>query len=134
MAKNILIFKGTIKRLSADNFQLKKDHTLSMQERQDILTEEGLFYEFFHNFINIEYNVKLPTYEEARSFYDEAINNNQDTLIAILSNPDISDEDKEFAKAVLSNKTSCLFADYSTIEKSHTVTNEEFKKLKKGIN
>ena len=43
-------------------------------------------------------------------------------------------EDKEFAKAVLSNKTSCIFADYSTIKKSHTVTKEEFKKLKKGIN
>ena len=134
MAKKILIFKGTVKKLSANNFHLNKDNTLSSQERQEIITEEGLFYEFFHSYINIEHKVKLPTYEEAKDFYDKTLNNNRDYLIAILSNPNISEEDKEFAKAVLSNKTSCIFADYSTIKKSHTVTKEEFKKLKKGIN
>ncbi len=134
MAKNITIYKGTIKTLYADDFHLNKDNKLEKELKEKVVTDEGLFYYFLGRYQNIEYGTYLPDYYEARDYLETSVENNQEDMIRILSDEEITDREKEFAKYLLTQKSSCLYADYSSIERSHTVPKEEFKELKKKRN
>ena len=131
MAKKINIYKGTIKTLYAKDFHLNKDKTLVTEIDSHLVTDEGQFYEHLGRFINIEYGVFLPDLEEASDYLNTSVSNDKKTLESILIDENISDEEKEFAKYVLANKSSCTYADYSSIEPSHQVTREEFRELKR---
>lgn len=131
MAKKIQIYKGTINTLYAKDFHLNKEKALETDIESMEITNESLFYYFMGKYQNIEYGTYLPDYHEARDYLDATIANNQTFLERILNDPEVSEADKEYAKAMLTRKSSCVYADYTTITPSHTVSKEEFKVLKK---
>lgn len=131
MAKNITIYKGTIKTLYADDFHLNKENKLEKEIKEQLVTEEGLFYYFLGKYQNIDYGTYLPDYYEAQDYLESCVDRNKQDMERILSDDNVSEKEREFAKYLLSQKSSCLYADYSSIEKSHTIPKEEFKVLKK---
>jgi len=133
MAKKINIYKGTIKTLYAKDFHLNKESSLEAVVDSRLVTDEGQFYYSFGRFINLDYGVYLPDLEEANDYLKTSLKTNQKTLEKILLDENRSEEEKEFAKEILTRKSSCTYADYASIKPSHQVTKQEFKTLKKGI-
>ncbi len=131
MAKNIMIYKGTIKTLYANDFHLNQDNKIDTELKTQLVTDEGLFYYFMGKYINIDYGTYLPDYEEAYAYLNSSVSRNEEDLINILNNPEIDAKEKDLAKYLLTRKSSCTYADYSSLEKSHTVPKKEFKMLKK---
>lgn len=102
-----MICKGTLKNLYASNIEVT-DTGIKVVLESTVIEKDSLFY---HNFVgrlvNFKYNTHLPSYAEAESFVKDSCQRH----------PEIGG-------------STCLYADYSTIEPAIEET-RSVKQLKK---
>ena len=105
-----MICKGTLKNLYASNIEVT-DKGIKVVLESTIIEKDSLFY---HNFVgrlvNFKYNTHLPSYSEAEAFVRESCERHSET-----------------------GGSTCLYADYSTIEPAIEET-RSVKQLKKEFN
>ena len=105
-----MICKGTLKNLYASNIEVT-DKGIKVVLESTIIEKDSLFY---HNFVgrlvNFKYNTHLPSYSEAEAFVRESCERHLET-----------------------GGSTCLYADYSTIEPAIEET-RSVKQLKKEFN
>lgn len=105
-----MICKGTLKNLYASNIEVT-DKGIKVVLESTVIEKDSLFY---HNFVgrlvNFKYNTYLPSYSEAKAFVRESCERH----------PEIGG-------------STCLYADYSTIEPALEET-RSVKQLKKEFN
>lgn len=105
------IYKGPIRKLMVTEAIRKTDGTFSLKipepEQAEIIKNDAEFYiNWFGSQISLDYNTKLPDYNEARTYVENIAK----------TNPELA---------------SCIYVNDQEIHYSHIIENDELKVLKK---
>lgn len=132
MANNITIYRGTIRKLYADNITLNKN-TIAKDVKRTIINDDASFYYNFGVYVNMEYGCLLANEEEAEIYMNSVLKNKEYIIREILTNESISDEEKQKFKEALKKTSSCIYYSKSDIKPKCEVSKKEFKELKKTL-
>ena len=130
MANKVTIYKGSIRRLYADDAVLEQDKVVPIIH-QDILTDQALFTHHFHKFTSLDYGVILFSEDEALDYVRQIVEQGEALIHALLADPSVTEEEKKAFFRALKQSTRCVFVNTEEIKVSHTITRDEFKSLKK---
>ena len=130
MGKKITIYTGTIKNLYADNVVINKDKILPVEKKM-VVNDHALFYLSFGGYTNMNYACILADEEEARAYMESVVRKRENKIRTILTDPNVSEEDKKSFMYYLSQLSSCIYMEARTIKPACSLSKPEFKELKK---
>lgn len=132
MARKVMIYKGPLYRVFASDITLVKDKVVPKVETV-VEEENSLFYRIFGGFINLDYSCPLPDDGEAENYLSGVFERQNDVIKNYLTNPEISEEEKQKYFEYLDRISSCIFYDPIQVEPSHLLSKKDFKILKKNL-
>ena len=132
MPRNIMIYEGTVRKLFAEGVQLKKEHVVPLVKKE-IIQERSLYYRSFGNLINMEYNMLLPTEEEAIDYMNYVVGKREAMILDYLTNPKYSQEEQQNLLELIASFSSCVYFDSQEVHPLMEIPRKEFKELKKTI-
>ena len=132
MAKNIMLYEGAVRKLYAEGIHLEKETVVPMV-RKEIIKDNSLYYYSFGNYINMDFDVLLPTEEEAMDYLNHVIHHRHDMIVDYLSDPKYSDEERQALLRMLSSYSACVYYDILDIHPLMEITKKEFKELRKTL-
>ena len=127
MVKEINIYKGNIYRIFVEDVKLNKGDLVPTIMRE-LIEKDAEFYLSGKYFVKIKGDCMQIDKIEAEDYMAASLENNKKKIIGIISNDEISDEDR---KKRISNLTCCPYVVPSSMKLDHSVTKSEFKELRK---
>mgnify|MGYP003301026299 CR=1 FL=1 len=133
MAKNIQIYDGAVRRLYAEGIHLEKEQIIPFV-RKEIIRESSLYYSSFGNFINMEYDLLLPTEEEAMDYLNHIIDNRYNMIVDYFTDlKKYSNEERQALLHMISSLSSCVYYDSSDVHPLMEIPKKDFKELRKAL-
>ena len=128
--KKITIYEGTIKRLYADDFVIKKEEVQPVVKKE-VVNDKALFRKSIFNYISLEHDTVLPTEEEAEDYMNRVIENRKSIIKSILKNECISEKEKEEFISTISKLSSCIYLSDEMLKPVTQMDKKEIKQYRK---
>lgn len=131
MFGKITIYKAPVYRVFAENVKLNEKEILIPNLKDEVISEEDLFYTAYRAFVNIKRDYVLLDRDEALAHIDDVLANRKSMLIDLMK-AHKGDHGEEGFKKYLENASSFLYFNESEIKRDSSISRKEFKELKKS--
>lgn len=131
MFGKITIYKAPVYRVFAENVKLNEKGILVPTIKDEIISDEELFYSAYRAFVNINRDYVLLDRYEALSHIDELLTTRK-SMIVDLMKAHKGDHGEEGFKKYLENASSFIYFNESEIKRDSSISRKEFKELKKS--
>ncbi len=132
MLRKIMIYEGMVRKLYAEGVHLEKEHVVPMVKKE-IIRESSLYYPSFGNLINMEYDMLLPTEEEAIDYMNHIVGKKEELILDYLTNPKYSSEEQQNLLHLIASISSCVYFNSEEAHPFMEISKKDFKELKKTM-
>lgn len=131
MFGKITIYKAPVYRVFAENVKLNEKGILIPDLKDEIISDEELFYSAYRAFVNINRDYVLLDRDEALDHIYDILSSKKSIITDLMKSGKGPQGESDFKK-YLKKASSFIYFNESEIKRKEAITRKDFKELKKS--